>query len=992
MKPVTLTMTAFGPYADSQTIDFTSLNQEGIFLITGPTGSGKSSIFDAIVFSLYGETSGSIRESGSLRSQYAAPDAICQVEFTFLLREKQYTIRRQPRQQRQSRRGDSMTQITEKAELIFPDGSVLTGSRNVDERIVELSGIQCSQFKQIAMLAQGEFRRLLDAPSSEKQEIFRNLFSTQFYDEITKQLETEAKLLENSAKEQRRNLEQLLASAQLPNFDDTSAKPEQALEKQIQTDQETILSLNKHTNILMTRREQLHPEEAETLNRQFEALALDEKRLSQLAERQPEIERMSACLERYRSTSELRIIAQKLKIAEDSLLRAQEEQKQAAKQEADIQKALQSHLSTIEQLPSWNEKVHSLSSQTEQLVKLQEIARQLEQNEKDCQKISDNLQNVKRQYEVTELLARRAELLHHVDDIAKAVQDWDHIMVQQSKRLELLSLFRKQKNLYLSAYNLFMEGQAAVLAGKLQDNIPCPVCGSLHHPAPAAASRNIPTQQQVEALQKQSEDTLETGRQHSEMLTKNLALFSDSLSTLQNDKKVSITREMLDQEPELLIRQKEELTDLQYSVNLSLDPIEQQILALGGEKALVDPKYRNQEEIDQKLRHLTQDQARLESTLESLKRQHEQFSAQLDENDTAPALAKQLDKLRQEQRTLENDIQQANIFHARLSQQAQSAKQNLSAAAARQKIAQEQLLPIREEFQSQLLQNGYQDIAAFKTEQASFSREEMENLASILEKHREEQNSLKSRIAILRQQLEGKQPADLESIRTQAAELDNQLAILRQQQIDCSARLKLNSGLHSRIIVCQKQLSRLDDDYAQIGELARIAGGNNAKRLSFERYVLAAYFDSVIRFANLRLSHMTNDRYSLQRREEREKNGRASGLDLDVFDSYTGQTRHVSTLSGGESFQAALALALGLADVTGMFAGGISMDTIFIDEGFGSLDPMALDSAISALTTLSGSKNGKTVGVVSHVEALKERISHKIVVTPSHNGSTLQVL
>jgi exonuclease SbcC len=187
-------------------------------------------------------------------------------------------------------------------------------------------------------------------------------------------------------------------------------------------------------------------------------------------------------------------------------------------------------------------------------------------------------------------------------------------------------------------------------------------------------------------------------------------------------------------------------------------------------------------------------------------------------------------------------------------------------------------------------------------------------------------------------------------------------------------------------------MAKLDEEYAQIGELARIAGGNNSQRLSFERYVLASYFDSVIRFANLRLSRMTGDRYTLQRREEVEKHGRASGLDLEVFDSYTGQTRHVSTLSGGESFQAALALALGLADVTGMFAGGISMDTIFIDEGFGSLDPAALESAINALTALSGGENGRTVGVVSHVEALKERIPHKIVVTPSHTGSSLQVI
>ena len=195
-----------------------------------------------------------------------------------------------------------------------------------------------------------------------------------------------------------------------------------------------------------------------------------------------------------------------------------------------------------------------------------------------------------------------------------------------------------------------------------------------------------------------------------------------------------------------------------------------------------------------------------------------------------------------------------------------------------------------------------------------------------------------------------------------------------------------------KISDCCQELARLDSQYTDIGELARIATGNNGQKLSFERYVLASYFENVTKLANLRLHRMTDGRYSLQRREEKERYGRASGLDLEVFDSYTGQQRHISTLSGGESFQAALALALGLADVAGMFAGGVCIETIFIDEGFGSLDPVALESAITALTALSSDGNGRTVGVISHVEALQERIPHRIVVTPSHTGSTLKVL
>lgn len=992
MRPLTLTMTAFGPYAGSQTVDFATLNREGIFLITGPTGSGKSSIFDAIAFALYGETSGSIRESASLRSQYADPDVVCQVEYTFELRGEIYTIVRQPKQIRQSKRGGGTTLLNEKVTLHLPDGEIITQVRNVDEKLISILGLQCSQFKQIAMLAQGEFRKLLDAPSSEKQEIFRKLFSTQFYDAVTKRLESDAKVLENEAKDQRKLLEQYYASAKTPDLSENEELlPEQKLEEQLRIDKNASDTLSKQITELTAQRAQLHPEEAEALNRQFDALENDTRQLTQLESRQSEITEKTETLERYHSTAALRAAAQNLQMAQRTQKQAEIEQQQALAADTDTDKALTACVASMEPIPVWTEQIVSLRQQSEQLVKLREAASTLEQTKKKQEQAQKALHSSRQQYETALLLVQRAKLLQQENEVEKAIAEWNRITVQHQKLVALRTDYYKKREEHLTAYHLFLDGQASILAGNLQENTPCPVCGSLHHPSPALSDKQPPSQQEVEMLQKRMEQALDLGKAESEVLAKALVVFSERLSALSGNA-FSISKEQLDKSPELIGKIRGELEDLRLSAQQSLQPIEQKLLALAGQRILTDPRYSIPEQAEALAQNALQEQTRLESALETLNTQYIQLSESLGESDSVSSLTRKIADTQQEQDRLERQIQQLNIRHAQLTQQKKNTADNLTATRSRLETADKQLHQLENSFTEMLRENGYANAEQFRQEQASFTEQEMKRLAEELEQYQHSLSTLKGRIAVLKQQLADKAPADLEAIRAKAAELDQTLVLLNRKLVDCSARLQLNSGLKKQITQCQKKLTALDEDYAEIGELARIAGGNNSQKLSFERYVLASYFDSVIRFANLRLSRMTGDRYSLQRREEVEKHGRASGLDLEVFDSYTGQTRHVSTLSGGESFQAALALALGLADVTGMFAGGISMDTIFIDEGFGSLDPAALESAITALTALSDGENGRTVGVVSHVEALKERIPHKIVVTPSHTGSTLQVI
>lgn len=993
MKPIALSMTAFGPYAATETIDFAPLNQEGIFLITGPTGSGKSSIFDAIVFALYGETSGSIRETSNLRSQHAAPEAICQVSYTFSLRGETYHVRRQPRQLRPNRNKDGMTQIGEKAELILPNGEQITGTKAVDAQLTALLGLPCIQFKQIAMLAQGEFRRLLDAPSTEKQEIFRKLFSTQFFDAIARQLDAKAKGLENRAQQQRAALETLFSYAQLPDFSPPSGESvtQQLLLQQIASDQNKLEELQRQNSVLSAKRSQLHPEQARQLNQQFENLAAQQQTLAQLTKQRQQLSAQAELLQQYRAQAPLRSCAESLKLARDTKRQAQAQQQQATQTLSGAAQALADFRSTADQLPLWQQQLENTRRQLEQQLRLEQSVRQYQQLEQTKAATEKALGQARRRMETSALLSRRAKLLQRYQQTQQAISDWNVIAAQQKKTLELAKRYREEKNRYLSLYHLFLEGQAAVLAGTLQPDLPCPVCGSREHPSPASTGQEIPTQQQVDATQRQMEQTLEQGRRQAEELTRSLARFTGIWETVSQQPQQPITREMLNRTPQLLSQQMGQLEDILLSVHLSLNPLEQQLLAFGEQKALDDPRQSDTEQADQALQQATEEKNRLESALETQQQQLKAIELQLGEH-TASSVSQAIRQLRQQQSDLERQCRETQAQQARLIQQHQGARQLLDMTAQQLQNANDRLVPLEDSFRQLLLQHGYTEESEFWEKQQQWSEEKMTQLEKLLEELHQRFSVTQATHAQLRRQLEGKAPVQLEEILRQAQQLDTQLEQLSQQQIQLSARLSTNQALMEKISDCCQELARLDSQYTDIGELARIATGNNGQKLSFERYVLASYFENVTKLANLRLHRMTDGRYSLQRREEKERYGRASGLDLEVFDSYTGQQRHISTLSGGESFQAALALALGLADVAGMFAGGVCIETIFIDEGFGSLDPVALESAITALTALSSDCNGRTVGVISHVEALQERIPHRIVVTPSHTGSTLKVL
>jgi len=983
LKPLTLKMTAFGPYSGTQAIDFANLNADGIFLISGPTGAGKSSIFDAISFALYGAPGSDIRDNQGLRSQYAAPDALCEVEYSFALHGKTYRILRRPTQTRRGRRGD--TTITEKAELLLPDGNTISGVRTVDTEIVRLLGLDRLQFKQTVMLAQGEFRRLLDAKSSEKQEIFRHLFATEQYNAISRQLEQQSKNLEQQSKALDDSLKHLSRSASLPNRQEGVSVAEQ-LEKQNREDASSLAEMEKQAGELRAQRDKIHLEEAETLNRQLDTLDKERENLESLRSRKGEMEAAAQEIARYRATADLRAASETLTQGEASLSQAAQQLEQADKDLSLAKQSLSNYRPKMEHLPALQAEQEQLNHSAAESETLLTAALQREEQEKALANTSASLKKIDHQVQVLTLLQLRAGHLQREKDLDGALQLWEQITAQQKEVKTLASRFLEQKKKFFSAYNAFLDGQAAVLSGKLTEGSPCPVCGSLHHPTPAKSSGEVPTQKQVDAFQKKMNDIQEEGSEKAQVLSGLLSDFNnkykDTLSLESPVERKNLTEEFLS-------HMSRGIQDRKLDSRRSREPLEGQILSLGAEKALSNAQYANPETVEKQLRKYTAQKEQLTQMQAEQAEQLKKFDGEM--QIPSKQIQDSLNQMRKRIQDISRQVQETQVYYTKLEQQAQASEKIAQNAAERHNLAKQQAEGFQKTFLELLGKHGYPDREAFQVESARLAPGRMEKLIRAYDQYQKNLNSASGRVEALETQLKGKQRADTAALRAAATELEQKQTLLESQKTDCLSRQKLNIGVLKEIVETEEEQKKLQEAYTDLGELARITSGNNSQKLSFERFVLASYFENVIHMANLRLAGMTEGRYSLSRSDDVEKHGRASGLDLMVFDSHTGRERHVSTLSGGESFQAALALALGLADIAGMFAGGVSMDAIFIDEGFGALDPETLERAVSVLTDLSGGGKGRTVGVISHVESLKERIRRKIIVTPGVEGSSVAV-
>ena len=906
MRPLNLTLSAFGPYAGTVTLDFDSLGTAGLYLITGDTGAGKTTIFDAIAFALYGEASGSSREPSMLRSKYADPATPTEVELTFLYGGKTYTVKRNPEYLRPKTRGEGFTKKAADAELTLPDGKVITKLKDVNATLRDILGLDRDQFSQIAMIAQGDFLKLLLADTKERQAIFRGIFKTDRYVQLQNRLKDAANEVWIQWKDTDRSIRQYIGGISWPNGEvpaedlpvpevlellcgliasDTAAHDNTASELQ-KTEQALEAAVS-----LLTQAVHRDEDNAALVNCAAEKAAAAE-RLASLSvtledrrAQQPEMEELS------RQLAQAALTLKDYGTLEDLQRQQAATQKALADAHTAHTAAARGHTALTEELQSFRTEQTALANTGAELEKLSARRQQSADRRNRLRNFSAELANLEAQrQQLTE-----AQALYRAAAQAAAV-------AQQA---------------YLAKNQAFLDEQAGILASHLTPDTPCPVCGSLAHPSPAALSESAPTEAQVRSARNAAEKASAAASDASTAASARLGT-------------VAAREEALRQEAAALLGE----APLEEAASLA--------------KSTEDALAADITAMDEQLRAL---------------KQQEQRKTELDRLIPATETA---------------------LTTAAAQQSAAAAAMASHAATAQALEAQTRILAEALPFPDKgsfLAHTDAQKRRLATLEQALRTAEAEYALCD------KTLSTLTDRIQLLAARLAQAPALDTAALEVQKADLTVQKAMLSSTLQALNTRLSLNHTALDRIRESAAALSRLEDRMTWLRALSNTANGQipGKEKLMLETYIQTTYFDRIIARANVRLMKMTGGQYDLKRRRTAQNNQSQSGLELDVIDHYNGTERSVRTLSGGESFKASLALALGLSDEIQMST-GIRLDTLFVDEGFGSLDPESLDQAYRTLASLT--EGNRLVGIISHVADLKEKIDKQIVVTKAKTGGS----
>ncbi|MGY2463273.1 AAA family ATPase [Vreelandella sulfidaeris] len=1016
MTPLMLTMQAFGPFAGTESIDFTALGKSPLFLINGPTGAGKSSILDALCFALYGQTTGNERDPTQMRCDQADAALLTEVSLDFHLRGADYRVRRVPQQERPKARGEGTTTHNAEAQLwrLKAGGEVETClvARKVNDATAELQtliGLDANQFRQVMVLPQGKFRELLIADSKEREKIFSQLFQTQIFQRIEEQLRNQANQIERDVKEHRQHISGILAGGELEN--------EAALDQELEALKPQVEDARHQfeTAQQQRRKAEIQRDEALALQRQFEArdtLAADKARhLGQHDEIESSKERLAQsahaqALQAPKSAldqaQQAVTTAQAEQQTAEAVLTAQRSNAQQAKQALETTRQRQSELPALRerhrQLGEFIQKGQQLSElqthfQTAQAAwqqadsALKRDEAQLDAIRQQGEAIGVNLERL--QAELQQLASAPAELNRHnhlliqrqeLDELGRQGRELTAQQQQAADALERRKNDAAQADRSATEQEMrWHQGQAALLALTLEQDAPCPVCGSLAHPAPAVDNAEVVTQAQVEAArsaQEQARHALQVAERHHQQLTQQINYHTQQVQRLHQQ-----LGEWASQALKALQNTCDEL-NRQVTRQASVErEVQQQIAArdaLRREWGALDKQLKAQRPAVEKAK---EDALRLES-------QRDQLSQSLPENARDPVAMRQtLTELEHQIAHIEQDWESAQQALSNSQTQLARAEEQLRGTNERIERSEQSLQQARTEWQAALQTSPFSDETAFQAAQLDAAQRQA--LTHHVEAYQRRLAELEGALQNYQTQLADKTPPDLTALTTltetaQAAE-HTQLETWRK----LDGRLATLHGIRQKLATAHTAQAELEAQYQLWGTLSEVANGRTGHRISLQRFVLGVLLDDVLIQASERLVRMSRGRYQLVRREDPSKGNKASGLELDVADTYTGKNRSVATLSGGESFMAALSLALGLSDVVQAYAGGIQLDTLFIDEGFGSLDQDALDQAIAMLSELQ--MGGRMIGVISHVSELKEQMPIRIEVRASRHGSSVAV-
>ncbi len=1014
MRPLKLVMRAFGPYAQEQVLDFGVLEERSFFLIHGPTGAGKTSILDAICFALYGETSGGERQIRHMRSDHADPGVLAEVIFDFALGAETYRVFRRPEQDRPKKRGSGMTKEPAKATLWRRTGvkgdedeGVVIAERwsRVNEEIERLLGFRSDQFRQVVVLPQGQFRRLLSAGSSERQQILEVLFQTGIYRQVEETLKDAADQTKTEVerlREKKKEILERLGAETLAELEDKLAdatKEKDAIENAIKTLRQEETSTEKELeNAREILRKLKEYEKAKTALHNLEA------RKGEFKEKYERLARARQAIRLKDIESELRNREQELTEAQKNLktahgaLESAKKEKSRADEEFDKERSRQEERDSarreVDKLESLRTQVEELAGARHKLIelegKMQALARICDEKKAHLEECEQALQEAQREKEAAMTLAAQVD--------ARKLE-YDNLQRAYERRKQLEKLYRdhkkadaefakiqcklKQANEDRSAATKELElleerwrkGQAAVLARQLKAGTPCPVCGSTEHPQPAKDGGELP-----------AESDFELARERLREIDNRIKELQEKASS-SRDCVVELEAQIRTLEAELEVQKKEDISTMKCrveEVKSLLDEAEKAKGRLSGLEAqikeLEEAKRQAEKEAElakNELQKATTDFAVAKSSVE-------QSEGKL------PEELRIKERLEEAIRQARNKYQELETAFRKAQEQQNNARVALAHAEATLKNAKETEIKAcdladkaRMHFLRRIEEAGF--ASAEDYEASRMEEEAIERLDTEIQEFNGKLREADERVRRAEKEAEGLEKPDLEPIEEKCDEIKKKLEKVLRRSGEVKKHIEQLGSAVRDVGKVDKKIGEKEVYYGIIGRLAEVASGKNPYNITFERLVLATLLDDVLAAASTRLRMMSNGRFDLQRLAGVEDRRRAGGLELVVYDAYTGTTRPVNTLSGGEGYLASLSLALGLADVVQSYAGGIKLDTIFIDEGFGSLDPESLDLALRALVDLQ--KEGRLVGIISHVPELKERVDVRLEVVPGKRGS-----
>ena len=924
MKPLKLTMSAFGSYAGKNVIDFTG-QQQGIFLITGDTGAGKTTIFDAITYALYNQTSGGERNGNMMRSQYAQPETETYVELEFLYRGQTYRVRRNPDYKitKTLKNGKIREQkVPHSVELTLPDGTVFPEKKNAtDAKIIEILGLTADQFSQIVMIAQGDFLKLLYTKSDERKMIFSKLFRTDIYWKIQENLRRKSMEMDERIQENDRAFEQ--EKSRIILLPESEELP---LDELVERLRERLKDALKEQNLRRANVEELNKKitKYEEINKLFVSLEKIRQNGKELEARQAESKERRQQIENARK-------ADKVLVAEQQNLRQQQEVEQSAQAIAKMTETLANDQEMFETLKTQQQEAEA--KQKREAADIQKKMLALEQSFPSYEALQNARSEEQQAKKVWEDLGKISEESFHkkkagIAALKEQQKRQEQVVEQTKKNWEQTSLSASESaKHYEHMYEAFLKEQAGILAENLSAGCPCPVCGSTVHPDPAKLSDHAVTELEVEQAKK--------------------------------------TRAAA-----------EEKRDLAYAA-FEAEKTEKQKLAQAVEK----------EEADFVLAQTIAKQQRKEAEQNYVSLQ--KIAEQIREKLVYPSLAeakKQYAAMQKALEAAEQEIAKKRQKVSELAEAMNTLKGQKLAEEENQKTAKKLAVKTEKEYAKLLEKSGFVSEETYhlailpERSRSKLEREEKEYESQCLRQQSEQK--------LLEKQVSGKTYTDTTELNEQLKAEKQALKEAEKTYMELHTAYENDRAVLQNCAVYLEKGKKMESEDQVIKSLSKTANGrlSGSAKIDFETYIQRQYFKQIIHEANKRLLTMSNHQFILKLKEEANTGRKTNeGLDLSVYSLVTDSERDVKTLSGGESFLAALAMALGLSDIVERSAGAIHPDMMFIDEGFGSLDAQSRQQAIEVLAELAG--DSRMVGIISHVTELKEQIDRKLVVSRTDKGS-----